>query len=124
MSSNVREGTHAGVHTPRPILKLRRCKAKVLRCFSPRCAGVTPPTPDQRPVSGRNGGTHGEPYHGSACVVEWWGSTWATTGKQCWRCGVIRERGYGARVLAHLQNPQRMSPARDSRTVVMKAGIR
>jgi hypothetical protein len=49
---------------------------------------------------------------------------WAITGKQCWRCGVIRERAYRARVLAHAQIPQRTLPARDSRAVAMKVGIR
>lgn len=52
------------------------------------------------------------------------GSLWAITGKQYWRCGVIQRRVYGARVLAHLQNPQRMSAATDSRAVAMKVGIR
>ena len=52
------------------------------------------------------------------------GSLWAITGKQYWRCGVIQRRVYGARVLAHLQNPQRMSAAMDSRAVAMKVGIR
>ena len=49
---------------------------------------------------------------------------WATTGKQCWRCGVLREWAFRSEVLAHPQIPQRMSPATDSRTVVMKVGIR
>jgi hypothetical protein len=52
------------------------------------------------------------------------GPMWATTGKQCWRCGVIRERAYRVRALAHAQSPQRTLPARDSRTVAMKVGIR
>ena len=55
---------------------------------------------------------------------EWCGSMWAITGKQYWRCGVIRRCTYGARVLAHLQSPQRMLPAIDSRAVAMKVGIR
>jgi hypothetical protein len=49
---------------------------------------------------------------------------WAIIGKQCWRCGMLREWTYGSRVLAHTQIPQRMLPARDSRTVAMKVGIR
>jgi len=55
---------------------------------------------------------------------EWSGSTWAFTGKQYWRCGVIRTRGYGARALAHLQTPQRMLSAGDSWSVAMKVGTR
>lgn len=49
---------------------------------------------------------------------------WAITGKQCWRCGVLRERIYRTRVLAHTQIPQRMLLALDSRTVAMKVGTR
>jgi len=30
-------------------------------------------------------------------------STWAITGKQYWRCGVIREHGYGVLLQAHLE---------------------
>jgi len=29
-------------------------------------------------------------------------SMWAITGKQYWRCGVIRKPGYGVLLLAHL----------------------
>jgi len=50
--------------------------------------------------------------------------TWAITGKQCWRCGVLREWIYRTRVLAHTQIPQRMLLALDSRTVAMKVGTR
>lgn len=49
---------------------------------------------------------------------------WAITGKQCWRCGVLREWIYRSRVLAHTQIPQRMLLAMDSRTVAMKVGTR
>jgi len=49
---------------------------------------------------------------------------WASTGKQCRRCGVIRRHGYGARVLAYVKIPQRMLPAEDSRSVAMEVGIR
>jgi len=49
---------------------------------------------------------------------------WAMTGKQCWRCGVLREWIYRSEVLAHTQIPQRMSLALDSRTVAMKVGTR
>lgn len=49
---------------------------------------------------------------------------WAMTGKQCWRCGMLREWTYSSRMLAHTQNPQRMLLALDSRTVAMKVGIR
>jgi len=52
------------------------------------------------------------------------GPAWALTGKQYWRCGVIRERGYGVRALAHPQNPRRTLAATDSRTVDMKAVTR
>jgi hypothetical protein len=46
------------------------------------------------------------------------------TGKQYWRCGVIRECAYGIGMLAHVRSHQRMLPARDSRAVAMKVGIR
>ena len=49
---------------------------------------------------------------------------WAMTGKQCWRCGVLREPIYRSQVLAHTQIPQRVLLALDSRTVAMKVGIR
>jgi len=46
------------------------------------------------------------------------------TGKQCWRCGVLREWIYRSGMLAHTKIPQRMLLALDSRTVAMKVGIR
>ena len=46
------------------------------------------------------------------------------TGKQYWRCGVIRECIYGIGVLAHVRSHQRVLSARDSRAVAMKVGIR
>jgi len=89
------------------------------------CGAVCGATGRPRPVSGRNGRqTHRELITGVHVVPNDECSMWATTGKQCWRCGVIRKRGYGARVLAHFQILERMLPAGDSRTVVMKAGIR
>ena len=50
-------------------------------------------------------------------------STWAFTGKQCWRCGVNRERTNHVRVRIHIRSQQRMSVALDNRTVVMKVDI-
>lgn len=52
------------------------------------------------------------------------GSLWAITGKQYWRCGMIRKHDFSAWLLVNTQNPKRMSPARDSRTVATKVGIR
>jgi len=52
------------------------------------------------------------------------GPLWATTGKQYWRRGVIRKFDFRAGHLANTQTPKRMLPARDSRTVATKVGIR
>jgi len=46
------------------------------------------------------------------------------TGKQYWRCGVLRKHTYRVRVLVHVRSHKRMLPARDSRAVAMKVGIR
>jgi len=91
-----------GGHPPGPILKLLR-------------GTLVPAAPPSGPVSVGSMLTRAN---------ELSGSMWAITGKQYWRSGVIRKRMYGARVLTHLQSPQRMSTSVDSRAVAMKVGIR
>jgi len=48
---------------------------------------------------------------------------WAFTGKQCWRCGVNRERINDVRVLIY-EIPSRMLAGEYSGTVAMKVGNR
>ena len=100
-------GKTCGNTTHKPILKLRRCKERTsppLPQFITKCLLRT--KCEREAVNQRSKVVGANPplQKKNMIFFEWSDSLWAMTGKQCWRCGVIREHGYGARVLAHFRS--------------------